>query len=75
MKDVSEDVAVAMSGQKDYYQLLGLGPGASEDEIKKAYRKKSLQHHPDKVAQFAKTQNKSPEEINHNSMWFNFIYS
>ena len=35
---VSEDVAVAMSGQKDYYQLLGLGPGASEDEIKKAYR-------------------------------------
>ena len=35
---VSEDVALAMSGQKDYYQLLGLGPGASEDEIKKAYR-------------------------------------
>lgn len=37
-KFVSEDVAVAMSGQKDYYQLLGLGPGASEEEIKKAYR-------------------------------------
>ena len=35
---VSEDVAVAMSGQKDYYQLLGLGPGASEEEIKRAYR-------------------------------------
>ena len=38
LRDVSEDVAIAMSGQKDYYQLLGLGPGASEDEIKKAYR-------------------------------------
>ncbi|GFH44866.1 hypothetical protein CTEN210_01340 [Chaetoceros tenuissimus] len=48
---------------EDYYSLLGLTSNANQDEIKKAYRKKSLQHHPDKVAQFAKTQNKSAEEI------------
>ncbi len=34
---------------KDYYNILGIGKGASEDDIKKAYRKLAHQYHPDKT--------------------------
>ena len=32
----------------DYYKVLGVGEDADEQEIKKAYRKLSLRHHPDR---------------------------
>ncbi|MFN3198421.1 MAG: J domain-containing protein [Bradymonadia bacterium] len=34
----------------EYYQLLGLPDGAPLDEVKKAYRRKMREHHPDRFA-------------------------
>jgi len=52
------------ANQKDYYELLGVSRDASADELKKAYRKLAMQHHPDRNPGDKKAEEKF-KEISH----------
>ena len=43
-----------MAAKRDYYEVLGVGKDASPDEIKKAFRKAAIEHHPDRGGDEAK---------------------
>lgn len=50
------------SKRKDYYKILGITKSATEDEIKKAYRKRALVHHPDRHANATDEEKKDQEK-------------
>lgn len=58
----------AVNQEQQYYEVLGLQPGASMEEIKRAYRKLSMKYHPDKVGhlgeEFKKVAEEKMKEIN-----------
>lgn len=44
------------------YKVLGVSPSATDDEVKKAYRKMALKHHPDRVATLGEDVKKAAEQ-------------
>lgn len=51
-----------MAEKRDYYEVLGLSKGASDNEIKKAYRKAAMKYHPDKFSNASEKEKKDAEE-------------
>uniref|UniRef100_A0A8C6SZR1 DnaJ homolog subfamily C member 7 n=1 Tax=Neogobius melanostomus TaxID=47308 RepID=A0A8C6SZR1_9GOBI len=63
----SAQLELKKSKRKDYYKVLGVGKNATDDEIKKAYRKRALMHHPDRhssaTAEIQKEEEKKFKEV------------
>ncbi|XP_011638959.1 LOW QUALITY PROTEIN: dnaJ homolog subfamily C member 7 [Pogonomyrmex barbatus] len=50
------------SKRKDYYKILGIDKNASTEDIKKAYRKRALDHHPDRHANASEGEKREQEK-------------
>uniref|UniRef100_A0A915DLF1 J domain-containing protein n=1 Tax=Ditylenchus dipsaci TaxID=166011 RepID=A0A915DLF1_9BILA len=59
---ISSNVLLKQSWERDYYKTLGIAKGASDDDIKKAYRKMALKFHPDKKRSWAESKFKEVAE-------------
>jgi len=49
------------SKRKDYYKILGVEKSANDDEVKKAYRKRAMVHHPDRHSSASDEEKKDHE--------------
>ncbi|KAG7207919.1 hypothetical protein KM043_009509 [Ampulex compressa] len=54
--------ALEKSKRKDYYKILGIDKSATIDDIKKAYRKRAMVHHPDRHANATEGEKKEQEK-------------
>lgn len=52
----------ASASLEEAYRVLGISPSATNDEVKAAYRKMALKHHPDKVAALGEDVRKAAEK-------------
>lgn len=53
--------SLKLSKRKDYYKILGIDKFATEVDIKKAYRKRALVHHPDRHANASDAEKREQE--------------
>lgn len=60
--------ASSASSLDDAYRVLGISPSATNDEVKSAYRKMALKHHPDKVAALGEDVRRAAEKSSKRSM-------
>jgi len=62
VNEVDSMLGMGKDDLESAYQVLGVSPSATDDEVRKAYRRLALQHHPDKVAALGEDVRKAAEK-------------